>query len=182
MMTRIHRQSGVLKAEIDRPPRTGARRGQLLRLLAFSLALAIAGPAARSQGIRIGDDIVSDPLTGAALLGFDPVAYFIDNKARRGSEAHQAMFGGKLWLFTSDANKSAFVSNPKPYVPAFGGYDPVGVAAGIVVSSIPEFFVVEDSRIYLFRHARSREAFLADRSILGQAERNWPQVKLDLVP
>lgn len=154
----------------------------MLRLVAVALALSCARPGALSQGIRIGDDIVSDPLTGAALLGFDPVAYFIDNKARRGSEAYQVMFGGKLWLFASDANKSAFVSNPKPYVPAFGGYDPVGVAAGIAVSGSPEFFVVGESRVFLFRHARSRDAFLADRSILGQAERNWPQVKLDLVP
>lgn len=181
-MTRIHRQSGVLKAEIGSAHRTAARRRGLLRFAAVSLVLALAGPAVRSQGIRIGDDIVSDPLTGAALLGFDPVAYFIDNKARRGSETYQTMFGGKLWLFTSDANKSAFVSNPKPYVPAFGGYDPVGVAAGIAVSGSPEFFAVEESRVYLFRHARSRDAFLADRSILSHAERNWPQVKLDLVP
>ncbi len=182
MMTRVHRQSGVLKAEIDTAVRNGVRWRGLLRLLTISFALSVASPNVLSQGIRIGDDIVSDPLTGAALLGFDPVAYFIDHKARRGSETHQAMFGGKLWLFTSDANKNAFVSNPKPYVPAFGGYDPVGVAAGIAVSGSPEFFAVEESRIYLFRHARSRDAFLADRAILEQAERNWPQVKLDLVP
>ena len=182
MGTRIHRQSGVLKAEIRHPFRKEAGRGGLLRLAALTLGLVIAGPAARSQGIRISDEIISDPQTGAALQGFDPVAYFIDSKARRGSELHQAMYGGKLWLFVSDANRSAFVSNPKSYVPAYGGYDPVGIAAGFAVSGSPEYFVIEASRIYLFRHARSREAFVADPSIQAQAERNWPQVRLDLAP
>lgn len=182
MGTRIQRQSGVLKAEIQRPLWKDVGQGSLLRLAALTLGLAIAGPTAHSQGIQIGDDIISDPRTGAALQGFDPVAYFIDSKARRGSEMHQALYGGKLWLFVSEANRSAFISNPKSYVPAFGGYDPVGIASGFTVSGSPEYFIIEASRVYLFRHADSREAFIADPSIQAQAERNWPQVRLDLVP
>lgn len=178
MTTRLYGQSGVLKAE-------SARRG-----IAFVLALScgliglscVLTRPAMAQGIRINDDIIADPNTGAALLGFDPVAYFIDQRARKGYSDLQTVFAGKVWYFASPANKSAFTVNPDPYLPAFGGHDPVGIAAGFAVSGSPEFFALDNNRIYIFRHAQSRAAFLADPAIREAAERNWPQVRRDLVP
>jgi YHS domain-containing protein len=182
MTRRIHRQNGVLKAELADASSCIMPSHVNLRRFATVLALAGCLGSARAQGVALNSDIISDPTTGAALLGFDPVSYFIDQRARKGLASLQAMFGGKVWFFTSPANKSAFLANPMPYLPAFGGHDPVGVAAGIAVSGSPEFFLVRGERIYLFRHAQSREAFQKDQSILPLAESNWPQVKQELVP
>jgi YHS domain-containing protein len=183
MTSRFYRQSGVLKAGIARQSVLARRMTAALALglgLSFGLALLSAPPHA--QGLRINDDIIADPNTGAALLGFDPVAYFIDQRARKGYADLQAVFAGKVWYFASPANKSAFTVNPDPYLPAFGGHDPVGIAAGFAVSGSPEFFALDNNRIYIFRHAQSRAAFLADPAIRAAAERNWPQVRRDLVP
>lgn len=183
MTSRIDRQKGVLKTQF---PDRLAKARQIPRLVrawiaACTLILA-AESIARAQGLRFNEDIISDPQTGAAILGFDPVAYFAENAARAGRPDMQALFGGKVWYFVSTANKAAFERAPDSYLPAFGGHDPVAIAAGIPLSGSPSLFLVVKDRIILFRNPESREAFLADPSIILSAEQNWPQVKRNLVP
>jgi len=153
-------------------------------ILLLGLGLTALAPlcAARAQGIRLNDEIIADPVTGAALLGFDPVAYFIDHRAVPGDKDRQITFAGKVWYFASTANRTAFEASPATYLPAFGGHDPVAIAAGFALSGSPEFFAIDGNRVFLFRHAESRDAFLRDPTISMTAERHWPQVKRDMVP
>jgi len=151
-------------------------------LLALGLMTLASLSAARTQGIRLNDEIIADPVTGAALLGFDPVAYFIDHRAVPGDRDRQITFAGKVWYFASTANRTAFEASPATYLPAFGGHDPVAIAAGFALSGSPEFFAIDGNRVFLFRHAESRDAFLRDPTISATAERHWPQVKRDMVP
>lgn len=145
-------------------------------------AAMTAMPTAQAQGLSLANDIIADPATGAALLGYDPVAYFIDNRAVRGDRERQTTFAGKVWYFASSANKSAFQANPDIYLPAFGGYDPIAIASGIAVFGSPEFFVIDNTRVFLFRNTETREAFLRAPDILQSAAHHWPQVKRDMVP
>lgn len=148
---------------------------------AIALA-AFFSSAPAAQDLRLTHDVIADPVTGAALLGFDPVAYFIDQRAVPGQKSQQILYAGKVWYFASRANRAAFEANPALYLPEYGGHDPVAIAAGIAVSGSPEFFTVENARIFLFRHAETRDAFLRDPTIAETARRHWPQVKRDLIP
>lgn len=182
MLIRIQRQSGVLKAEFAvTTQRTwvSAAIGAFARLF---VGLMMLVPPASAQGISLNDEIIADPISGAALLGFDPVAYFIEQRAVPGTRERQTVFGGKVWYFHSNANRSAFEANPQTFLPAFGGHDPVAIAAGFALAGSPEFFAIADNRVYLFRHAESRDAFLRDATISEAATLNWPQVKRDMVP
>jgi hypothetical protein len=179
MKPRLDRQGGVLKAKM----RISAVRGRGLALLFAALATSLTTSAgARAIEFHLGDEPISDPLTGAAILGFDPVAYFIHDRAVPGSQTHRIYFAGKVWHFESEANRAAFLADPQVYLPVFGGYDPAAIAAGFAVAGSPELFLILDERIYLFRKPESREAFLRDPAIREAAARNWPQVKRDLVP
>lgn len=186
MTVRIHRQSGVLKAEsatITAKALTHLVYPGVRGLMAalFLMVLSLSTPV-NAQGFRMSEEIIADPNTGAALLGFDPVAYFIDRKAIPGSRNIQLSYAGKAWYFVSDANRTEFLSNPTIYLPAFGGHDPVAIAAGFVLAGSPEFFAIAGQRVYLFRHPESRDAFLQDPDIGATAENQWPQVKRHLVP
>ncbi|OYU49832.1 MAG: hypothetical protein CFE31_05675 [Rhizobiales bacterium PAR1] len=186
MKARIHRQSGVLKAECAVITAKALMRTVFAGLRPLTAALLLASFAllapASAQGFRMSEEIVADPNTGAALLGFDPVAYFIEQKAIPGRRSIQASYAGKAWYFVSDANRTEFLSNPTNYLPAFGGHDPVAIAAGFVLAGSPEFFAIAGQRVYLFRHPESRDAFLQDPEIGTTAESQWPQVKRHLVP
>jgi YHS domain-containing protein len=186
MPTRLYRQKGVLKAEIAQVGRSAIlalRAVSFLVIMVYAILLnGLSTAPLQAQGIRLNDEIIADPITGAALLGFDPVAYFIDNRAVPGSRSRQLTFAGKVWYFASNANKSAFETSPATYIPAFGGHDPVAIAAGFALSGSPEFFAITQDRVYLFRDTGSRDAFLRDPAISTTAESHWPQVKRDMVP
>lgn len=189
MLARIHRQRGVLKAEFANPRASRCVMTRFISIASFALGtLGALGaglaliPVSRAQGVSLTDEIIADPVTGAALLGFDPVAYFIANRAVRGDPKRQTIFAGRVWYFASSANKNAFEANPGMYLPAFGGYDPVAIAAGIVVAGSPEFFAVENDRLFLFRQRKSRDAFLGNPGIHQAASLQWPQVRREMVP
>jgi YHS domain-containing protein len=179
MVNEIDRESGHVAAKLRRCRAMAARVAGVLLLF---LPVFPAGPGAMAQGFSLSDEIISDPNTGAALLGFDPVAYFVRRTAVAGDPAHQAQHGGKVWYFESDANRAAFLRNPESYLPAFGGHDPVAIAAGFAVSGSPEIFAIAGDRVYLFRKGEAREAFLREPGIADAASRNWPQVKRNMVP
>jgi len=135
-----------------------------------------------AQHYRVSEEVISDPITGAAILGFDPVQYFLGARARSGSPDHQANFAGKVWFFISAANKSAFEISPDTYVPVFGGHDPVAIASGIAVSGSPNIFALKSGKLYLFRRTENRDLFLAKSELLTEAERNWAEVRRNLSP
>src|SRR5260370_25935156 len=67
---------------------------------------------------------------GVALKGYDPVAYFTQNKAGQGSDQFTTQYQGATYKFESATNRDAFVANPTKYAPQYGGYSAWGLAHG----------------------------------------------------
>ena len=59
---------------------------------------------------------------GAAIDGYDPVAYFTQGKALEGSKAFTYEWMGAQWRFASTTNLVLFKSDPNKYAPQYGGY------------------------------------------------------------
>ena len=59
---------------------------------------------------------------GAAILGYDAVAYFTDNKSTKGNPKFQSEYEGAKYYFVSYEHKTLFDANPAKYAPAYGGY------------------------------------------------------------
>lgn len=137
-------------------------------------ALSIAAPALAVPGLS--ERVVSDPMSGIALYGFDPVAYFTEGRAMPGRRDVEAEWNGAAWRFASEANRAAFLSAPEVYAPRFGGYDPAGVADGVATAGHPLLFSIKGERLYLFRSADDRRAF----SNMASAEKAWPKVRAEL--
>lgn len=162
----------------------GQRRKPRARpiLLAGALALAVTAGLSLSSGAATTERVVTDRLTGLALAGFDPVAYFTDAQALVGREELELPLAGTIWRFRNEGNRAAFAADPAVYLPRFGGYDPVSLARGVSVPGHPELWLIENDRLYLFRTPAARDAFHAhpDRA-LARAEEKWPKVLRTLV-
>lgn len=140
-------------------------------ILLAAATFALAGPGAAAP-------LVIDPGTGLALSGFDPVAYYTDNRAEPGRPDIELSADGSVWRFRNEGNRAAFKQHPDVYRPAFGGYDPVAIARARSVPGHPLFWAMYEERVYLFYSAESRAAFLErPAAILDAATRNWPQVE-----
>jgi hypothetical protein len=125
----------------------GARKLCEAAVVALALSAVLAGALAPPSRAATTELVISDRLTGVALYGFDPVAYFIDQKAREGSSAFELTHAGLVWRFRNEGNRAAFAERPGDYMPRFGGYDPLGVARGVAASGYPSLFVVHDNRL-----------------------------------
>ncbi len=120
---------------------------------------------------------------GAAVHGYDVVAYQVDGRPRRGLARHAARHQGVEWLFATSENCETFLANPAKYEPAFGGYCAYGVAAnGVKVPTNPETFRIRDGELLLFfndqyegQHVDTSQVWDADpATFMAQAVTNWP--------
>jgi hypothetical protein len=152
--------------------------------LAFASGAFLVAPCARATGLPdglpelpgVGETMQRNIRSGLALGGFDPVAYHAQGRAAAGRADYEIVHRGDVWRFASAANRAAFVDAPAIYEPAFQGYDPTGVAEGLAVETDPRLFAVVGQRLFLFRNAANRTAFLADDALRRKAEANWSTV------
>lgn len=124
----------------------------------------------------LGEVMQRDWAAGLAISGFDPVSYRLGTKPAAGRAEYELIQDRFVWRFASQANLEAFRDAPEIYTPAFGGFDPTGVANGIAVDSDPSQFAVIGSRLFLFRSADNRQHFLQNAGLLAQAESRWNAV------
>ena len=120
--------------------------------------------------------VVVNRYSGLAIEGFDPVAYFTESMAARGSPDFEAREAGAVWRFRNLGNRASFVAHPEIYGPQFGGYDPVDLGRGVTYAGNPRFWVVTGDRLYLFGREESRNAFAANPGKFLKDERLYNQV------
>src|SRR5437763_4367424 len=99
---------------------------QIFTTVIAALSLAGAALADQTPDHKV---LVLKNKDGAAVLGYDPVAYFTDNKAVKGNPKFQSEYEGAKYYFASTQHKNLFDANPAKYTPAYGGY--CGYAASI---------------------------------------------------
>lgn len=121
--------------------------------------------------------IVTDPRTGLAIDGFDPVSYFIDSAAMPGRPEFEFRYRGAVWRFRNSGDRAAFVDHPEDYQPRFGGYDPIAVGRGAPTPGNPQIWLITGEKLYLFYSDKTRDEFRADpRRRAMAAESRWPDV------
>lgn len=126
--------------------------------LAVLLAAAtlVAGCGSVRNTIADGDD------AALMLRGNDPVAYFTEKRAVRGSPAIEAMHDGVTYRFASEANRAAFLANPARYEPAYAGFCASGAPYALKAAIGADVFYVYNDRLYLFGSDRSRVNWVMD--------------------
>ena len=139
--------------------------------LLTTLALAASGYAADIAG----KSLVLKTKDGLAIQGYDPVAYFTDNKAVKGNAKFSSEYDGAKYLFAGAEHKALFDGNPAKYAPAYGGY--CGYAASINrLSPIsPEWFQIEDGKLILQHNKKAFDLFNKElKENVVKADANWP--------
>jgi hypothetical protein len=149
-------------------------------LIVTATGLAAVGPApAFAQATT--ERVVINRVSGYAISGYDPVAYFTDGGAVVGRGEYELVYDRAVWRFRNQGNLNAFSEHPEVYEPLFGGYDPVTVAQGKAVEGRPQIFAVVDSRLMLFSSTENRDTLLkGPRAWITTASQRWPAVAQEL--
>lgn len=145
--------------------------GAIRRAAVMALALALNTTIVAAQALNTDK-------SGVAISGYDPVAYFSQTKALKGSPQITATHDGATYYFSTTANRETFIANPDKYTPVYGGYCAYGVANGHKVSVDPEAFRVVDDKLYLNYSKSVQKKWLSDiPGNIAKAEQNWPELK-----
>jgi YHS domain-containing protein len=147
-------------------------------IVAGGLASAVMGAAtAHADGT-----VNTGYFGGVAIMGYDPVSYFTDGKAVKGSEKIAYDWLGTPWHFASDEHRKMFMSEPVKYAPQYGGYCVGEVSLDSVTVNVdPEAFKIIAGKLYLSYDKPDMELIAAHADeVLPKAEAAWPAVKARL--
>lgn len=159
--------------------RSGHGKTGALGLAALVSLLMLGSPVAAGEAVNTG------LFGGVAIKGYDPVAYFTEGKAMRGSEEFAYEWLGTPWHFASAKHRDMFAADPARYAPQFGGYCTLGVAVdGHAAENIdPErAWRIIDGKLYFVydpTYVQELDGPARDEW-LAKAEANWPEVQAQI--
>ena len=152
------------------------RRQFVSRGSAALLALVIL-PNLAPAGWAASDEIFTGLVEGVAVGGYDPVAYFTEDKPVKGNEDITAEYKGATWRFASAANRETFLADPERYAPQYGGYCAFAVSSGYTAKSDPEAWRIVDGKLYLNYSKGVQKRWSQDiPGHISKADSNWPGV------
>lgn len=144
------------------------------QILTIAVLLMAIGASEALRAASIVTAIVTDPLTGVAIEGYDPVSYFTEPEPKQGLPDYEFIWGGVPWYFANAANRDVFMRAPDVYAPQYGGHCTMSLARGYLSDGKPAIYAVRDGRLHLFYSAANREAFLmTEAGTLTAAAANW---------
>ena len=116
--------------------------------------------------------------SGLAIQGYDPVAYFISNKAVKGNQQISLSIQGVIYYFASEMNRTLFSKNYLKYEPQYGGWCAFAMGEyGKKVEVDPETFKILDGKLYLFYNAYFNNTLKSwnqnEARLKMNADKNW---------
>lgn len=119
--------------------------------------------------------------SGVGIQGYDPVAYFRQNKSVKGSKDLAVNFDGVTYYFSSVENKEEFKKNPAKYEPQYGGWCAFAMGKdGSKVEVDPGTFKIIDGKLFLFYNKffnNTKKSWDKDEPNLKKsADMNWQKL------
>lgn len=131
----------------------------------------------RSIGMFASEPVYAT--AAGAINGYDPVAYFDEQRPVKGRQEHAMQWNGATWYFSSADRLQRFKADPERYAPQFGGYCAMAVASGYTAQTDPAAFAIVDDRLYLNFDPSVLEEWTQKRDAhIASGQQNWPSVLL----
>jgi YHS domain-containing protein len=132
------------------------------------------------QGAQIwltkGEHKLNVDSSGVILKGYDPVAYFVQKKAVKGSPKYKTTYQGATYYFSSAADLAIFKKNPSKYVPEYGGFCANGMANRKAADIDPSVFFVLKGKLYVCASPDAEKEFQSNlQQNTKKADQNWDE-------
>jgi YHS domain-containing protein len=114
---------------------------------------------------------------GVILDGYDPVAFFTDNKPVKGDEQFQLTYDEAIYHFASKEHLNLFKANPEKYKPQFGAWCAYAVSLGRVAPIDVNTFSIVNGRLFIQHNQRAVNGW--NKDVAGNitlADKYWPKV------
>ncbi|MEB3347643.1 YHS domain-containing (seleno)protein [Aquimarina gracilis] len=115
--------------------------------------------------------------------GYDVTEYF-NNKTVKGDSKFIATYDNVKYKFASKENLEKFKSNPKQFIPQYGGYCAYAIAVNNEKVDInPKTFEIRNGKLYLFYNSwgiNTLEKWIKEdpKTLQEKADTNWQKIKI----
>ena len=114
---------------------------------------------------------------GVILGGYDPVAFFTDNKPVKGNTQFQYRFENAVYYFASKEHLDLFTAKPEMYKPEFGGWCAYAVSLGRIAPIDVNNFSIVNGRLFIQHNQRAVNGWNKDvAGNISLADKYWPSV------
>lgn len=114
---------------------------------------------------------------GAAVHGYDVVAYFEAGAPVKGDPAVDYEWNGATWWFSTQKNLALFRGKPEKYAPRYGGYCAWAVSRGYTADIDPDVWTIHGDRLYLNYNSKFQKKWSKDiPGNISRGDANWPGV------
>lgn len=111
---------------------------------------------------------------GIILEGYDPVAYFTENKPAKGDAQFIFEYDGAKYWFASADHLNQFKKEPQKFAPQYGAFCGYAVSIGKLRPVDPTIFQIEDGRLILQHTKQAYDLFNEDlKGNTVKADNNW---------
>jgi len=116
-----------------------------------------------------------------AIQGYDPVAYFKQHDAVKGSKDLAVFHQGVTYYFSSLVNKEEFKKNPARYEPQYGGWCAYAMGSkGEKVAIDPKTYKITNGKLYLFYNKFFNNTLTSwnkdESGLKSKADVNWKTI------
>lgn len=118
-----------------------------------------------------------NPEGGAAIQGYDVMAYWNDGKPVKGNPEISFEYDDATWHFVSAENRDAFAADPAKYAPQYGGYCAYAAAKGSVVGIDVNAWSIHNDKLYLNYSKAVGVLWALDKDgYIAKGDANWPKI------
>jgi YHS domain-containing protein len=143
-----------------------------ITLLCLTSILFFVSPKANAE-----QNFFTGFFSSTAIKGYDPVAYFNENKAVKGSSQFSYLWSGVNWNFSSEANLKLFKAEPSKYMPQYGGWCSYAMAEGTKVGVDPTAFDIKDGKLYLNYNKKVQKKWRKKpEKYIPKADKFWEKI------
>ncbi|MBV8100139.1 MAG: hypothetical protein JOZ31_13370 [Verrucomicrobia bacterium] len=111
---------------------------------------------------------------GVILKGYDPVAYFKQNRPVKGNPKYSSKYAGAIYHFASGEDKAEFDNAPAKYVPQYGSFCANSMSKDKVADIDPNQFLIYKGKLYVCSSAPSLKTFSTKPDLnIQAADKYW---------
>jgi len=150
--------------------------------LSLIILLVLIVQVSRSQNLNAGYAKTCNlNKSGIAIEGYDPVGYFLDQKAEEGNKEISYTYAGVKYLFANTEHRDLFKANPDKFIPQYGGWCAYAMGdSGDKVDIDPKTFKLLNGKLYLFYNKffnNTKTTWNKNEAILKpKADANWAKI------
>ncbi len=143
-----------------------------MKVLLIAAVFALAACGTPSQKAEVFQK------NGAAIGGYDAVAFFRQQKPVTGSATYTTEWKDATWRFASQENLDSFTKSPETYAPQYGGYCAYGTADGHKAPTEADTWTIVDGKLYFNYNQDVKQTWNKDiPGYIVKADAAWPNIK-----